>query len=78
MVAYLRERAVMVSATGEHALCRDQDDNKLIEAAIRGHAPAIVTRDGDLHDEKLAAKLRPFGIRVLYPHELLQLVRMPA
>jgi len=74
-VAYLRERAEMVPLSGGYTMCRDPEDDKLIETALRGAAPVIVSRDQDLHDPALAARLRPLGVRALHPEEFLRLLR---
>lgn len=72
MVMYLRERATMVRLSGGYAMCRDPEDDKLVETAVRGTASIIVSRDGDLHEEDLTARLRSLGVRVLFPEQFLQ------
>lgn len=44
LVGLMRERAVVVPLAGEVQLCRDPDDDMLIEAAIVGGADILVTR----------------------------------
>lgn len=68
-VRYMRARCEVVTVTGGYHLCRDPDDNKLIETAVRGRAPLIVSRDSDLADPALKEPLARLGIRVLVPED---------
>ena len=47
-VALLRERAQEVSVDGSVKICRDPDDDVIIETALRGRAEVLVTRDDDM------------------------------
>ena len=66
VISVLRERAVVVPIAGEVELCRDPDDDVVIETALNGAADVVVSRDEDLTRgwdviDHLAAK----GVRVL-------------
>jgi putative PIN family toxin of toxin-antitoxin system len=53
------------------AVSRDPDDNRVLEAAIAGHADYIVTRDGDLLD------LQEFeGIPIVSPARFLAILTL--
>lgn len=66
VIANVAARAIIVTPTRSVAVCRDPDDNAVIEAAIAGGADYIVSGDQDLLD------LREFeGIRILTPSEFL-------
>ena len=47
-VRLMAARATLVETSGELKACRDPDDNEILEAAIRGKAMYLVTRDDDL------------------------------
>lgn len=56
----------LVSVVGEFNLCRDPDDDIVLETAIRGKANYMVTRDEDMtRDLDLEKRLRSFGIEIL-------------
>ncbi len=66
LVALLAEKAEMVSVTGGVHLCRDPEDDIVIETARNGRAEALVTRDDDLKsDWDLVKLLAADGIDVL-------------
>ncbi len=46
------ERAEPVLLSGDTAICRDKDDNRVIETAIKGQATFLVTRDDDIKADK--------------------------
>ncbi len=47
-IRFLALAAVVVTPTETVAICRDPDDDRLIEAALAARADAIVTGDQDL------------------------------
>lgn len=69
----LQEHAIHVSPTGELHLCRDSDDDLILETAILGGAQYAVSRDDDLKgDTDLAAQMRSRGIEVLTVQRFLE------
>jgi putative PIN family toxin of toxin-antitoxin system len=48
LVVLIEERCKTVTVMGEMTVCRDKDDNRIIETAVAGGAQYIVTRDDDL------------------------------
>src|SRR5215210_5923124 len=48
LIDALREMAEVVAVTGEVKLCRDPDDDVVIETALKGNAHVLVSRDEDL------------------------------
>jgi putative PIN family toxin of toxin-antitoxin system len=64
-VARLKRLSLLVSVTGSLALCRDPDDDVLLETALVGHAPYIVSRDEDLtRDLDLQEAATRLGIQI--------------
>ena len=66
LVTLLRRRAEVVPIVGDVRLCRDPDDDMVIETALRGHADMLVTRDEDLKGaSEVADALASVGIAVV-------------
>ena len=66
LVALLRERGIEVTVTESVHLCRDPDDDVIVETALLGNADAVVSRDEDLKgDEDLVRFLQAAGIKAL-------------
>lgn len=66
----IREAATMVRSKGRVTVCRDPEDNAVLECALAGQADFIVTGDKDL------LVLNPFrGIRILKPADFRRFLR---
>jgi uncharacterized protein len=62
----LRELADVVTLTGDVRLCRDPNDDMVIETALKGKADVLVSRDEDLtRTPELAEVLAQVGVRIL-------------
>jgi putative PIN family toxin of toxin-antitoxin system len=58
--------AQIVVITGALQLCRDPDDDVLLETAIEGHATYVVSRDEDItRDLDLARQLKAYKIEAI-------------
>lgn len=69
----LSERAEIAVVAGTVQLCRDPDDDVVIETARNGRATAMVTRDDDLkRDWDLIQLLAAEGIEVLSVRQFLE------
>jgi putative PIN family toxin of toxin-antitoxin system len=68
IVQYLQliaARATIVSVTGAMAICRDPDDDLILEAAVAGGARFLITRDDDLkRDLEFIQHMQERGIQV--------------
>ncbi|MBI4355400.1 MAG: putative toxin-antitoxin system toxin component, PIN family [Candidatus Omnitrophica bacterium] len=65
----IREAATFVTPSHHVTVCRDPEDNALLDAALAGRADCLVTGDHDL------LALHPFrGMRILRPAEFLRLL----
>jgi len=71
-VVLLRQHGELVSVTGTVRICRDPDDDLVVETALNGNAEALVTRDADMtRDPALIAVLRERGVAVLTVRQFL-------
>jgi uncharacterized protein len=66
LLAAIRESAEVVSTSGALRLCRDPNDDMVIEAAVEGRVDVVVSEDKDLTDDPpVVALLASLGVRVL-------------
>jgi putative PIN family toxin of toxin-antitoxin system len=78
----IEELLILIEERSEHVLlannifvCRDKDDNLVIETAIKGQAEYIVTRDDDLKfDKEVIAYLSPYKISIKSVAQFLSLI----
>jgi len=65
-VRLIAARAAVVETAGALRICRDPDDDEILEAAIHGKAQYLVTRDDDLkRDLDLIKMARRNRVRVV-------------
>lgn len=75
LLSLIRTRSDIVPVTGIVRLCRDPDDDAVIETAFRGEADALVTRDDDLKGAlDIVTILEAAGVRVLTVRRFLALL----
>ena len=66
LLELLEQRAEDVLVSGDVEICRDKDDNVVIETAINGHSEYLVTRDDDIKfDNEVVAFLSQHRIIVV-------------
>jgi putative PIN family toxin of toxin-antitoxin system len=75
LIRQLYVRSIYVTPTGRLRICRDPDDDFLIEAAILGLANYLVTGDPDLQDCRVTDALHKFGIKVVSIGQFLRALR---
>lgn len=72
-VRLIAARASIVQTSGDLKICRDPDDNEILEAAILGQSQYLVTRDDDLkRDLDLIKALRRHRVRVVSVRQFLR------
>ncbi len=76
LLTLIEERADDVSLAGDIDICRDKDDNAVIETAINGRAQYLVSRDDDLKfDKEVSTYLSHYGIAVISLPRFLSLIK---
>lgn len=76
-VAAVSDIAQLVPISGNFQLCRDPDDDTVLETAARGGAKFVVSRDEDItRDRDLAERLRQHGIEAVTVRRLLELLEI--
>ena len=71
----LAERALKVTPTGRLRVCRDPDDDIILETALLGHAIYAVSRDDDIkRDRDLIAQMEACGVKVLSVQQFVDLL----
>lgn len=71
----LKDRAIQSTPTGSLHLCRDPDDDILLETALVGGARYFVSRDDDVkRDQELMARLREREVEVLSVAQFLNIL----
>lgn len=69
----IAERSITVATTGTLHLCRDPDDDLMLETALNGNATLAVSRDDDLkRDQELISRMLEQGIEVLSVQRFLE------
>ena len=72
-VRLIAARATVVQISGELKICRDPDDDEILETAILGKSQYLVTRDDDLkRDLDLVKMARRNGVRVVSVRQFLR------
>jgi len=65
LVILIEERSEHVLLEGKIALCRDKDDDMILETALNGKAKYLVTRDNDIKfDKQVSSFLKQYDISV--------------
>jgi putative PIN family toxin of toxin-antitoxin system len=66
LLILIEERSEHVLLSGDINICRDKDDNVVIETAIMGQADFLITRDDDIKfDKAVSSFLKKYGISVI-------------
>ena len=78
LLRMIAARTLLVPVTGHIEVCRDPDDNVVLETAIVGGAGYLVTRDDDLkHAPAVTQFMRRHGIRVMSVSRFLAIISAP-
>ncbi|MBI5875352.1 MAG: putative toxin-antitoxin system toxin component, PIN family [Deltaproteobacteria bacterium] len=76
LLILIDERAENVLLSGDVDICRDKDDNLIIETAIKGNADYIVTRDDDVKfDKEISRFLSQYNISIITVAKFLMLFK---
>lgn len=75
LLVLLEEKSEHVVLNGNIDVCRDKDDNLILETAIKGRADFIVTRDDDIKfDKKVSDFLFKYEILIATVAKFLSLI----
>lgn len=75
LLLLLEDRAEDVWVSGNIAICRDKDDDLILETAIKGKAEYLVTRDDDLKfDRKVSSFLLQHSVKVISLSKFLAII----
>ncbi len=75
LLILIEEKAEHVLLSGDITICRDKDDNLVIETAIKGQAAFLVSRDDDIKFNKAVSTfLLPYSISVVSIAKFLALI----
>lgn len=78
VLALLQDRSSKATPTGNLHLCRDPDDDILLETALVDGARYFVSRDDDVkRDQELIARLKEWGVEILSVARFLALLETP-
>jgi hypothetical protein len=73
----LSMRAIHVIPTGQLHICRDPDDDLILETALLGQASYAVSRDDDIkRDQDLMAQMQAQGVAVVSVKQFLELLNL--
>jgi len=76
LLILIEERCEHVLLAGDIQVCRDPEDNGVIETAIKGHASYIVTRDDDIKfDKSVEAFLSQNNVAPISTARFLQIIK---
>jgi len=65
LLILIEERSEHVLLSGNISICRDKDDNLILETAIKGQAQYIVTRDDDIKfDNNVSSFLKKYDVTI--------------
>ncbi|MGO9015869.1 MAG: putative toxin-antitoxin system toxin component, PIN family [Dissulfurispiraceae bacterium] len=75
LVTLIKDKAEHVTLKNDITVCRDPDDNIIIETAIRGKANYLLTGDKDISDDKkISSLLLQYGVIVISLSNFLPLI----
>jgi putative PIN family toxin of toxin-antitoxin system len=74
---FILELSESVAVTGDLRLCRDRDDDIVLETALVGNAPHVVSRDEDIvRSPELMRQFEAHGIRVTTVSRFLREIKL--
>jgi len=75
LLLLIEERAEYVLVSGDVNICRDKDDDLILETAVKSRVKYLVTRDDDIKaDPKVEKFLSQFDIMILSVSKFLKVV----
>lgn len=76
LINLLGQRAVIVEVPFSYELCRDVEDDPVVDCAVWGRVQFLVSYDNDfLDDSALRQTLFEFGVEIVHPGTVLEAIR---
>ncbi|MBI4697773.1 MAG: putative toxin-antitoxin system toxin component, PIN family [Nitrospirae bacterium] len=76
LISSIAARAGRISLKGNLELCRDPDDNIILETALSGKAKYLITSDKDITgDKKILSFLSLHGVSVISISKFLEIIK---
>lgn len=74
LIILCKKEAIIIRPTLLIQICRDPDDDKIINCAIAGRSHDIVSCDADLYDDNdLNRSLFEYGVQVIKPEKFIEI-----
>jgi putative PIN family toxin of toxin-antitoxin system len=75
LLVLIEERSESVLLSGDVKICRDRNDDMVIETAIKGRVEYLVTRDDDIkHGSEVSSFLRQYNVSILSVANFISLI----
>lgn len=76
LIILLKKQAIIIKSASIMQICRDPDDDKIINCAIVGRSHYLVSGDADLYDDNNVKRfLSEYGIQVIKPEEFIEIFK---
>ena len=75
LINLLKQRSVIVEVPFSYKLCRDVEDDPVVDCAVWGRVQFLVSYDNDfLDDSTLRQALFEFGVEIAHPRTFLEII----
>jgi len=76
LIALCKKQAIVIKPTLIIQICRDPDDDKIINCAIVGRSHYLVSGDADLYDDNNVIRtLFEYGVHVIKPEKFVEIFK---
>ena len=76
LIALCKKQAIVIKPTLIIQICRDPDDDKIINCTIVGRSHYLVSGDADLYDDNNVIRtLFEYGVHVIKPEKFVEIFK---
>jgi len=76
LIVLCKKQAVIIKPAVVIQICRDPDDDKIINCAIMGRPHYLVSGDADLYDDKNVKRiLFEYGVQIIKPERFIEIFK---